>query len=524
MFEKFQSKKAVYPSEPKEFLKAEEKVSHLDEHFKNISAISLKCQQIKAAICDLCHTDCFNKTIETKNWIGKIIWIAFFIVFSGATSWLVILCVLNYFEYELVSKIEVINERPTEFPTKTVFNSNPFTTSFSQDIMANIIDVSFGSESFNNLSYWNAYFEIFNLTYLTKMYVSTYSAFKTKENKSKLGLDLNFHTQNCLFNQIWCSWIEYEDGGGFFPDFNWYYTFDFGNCYQFNSGFNSSGHSVPMKKVYREGKDFGLQIWIGPLLNYNTKYPISESKGLKVFIHNQSFPPLLSQGINVKVGEETNIAVTRTFTHHYPEPFTDCVDLSTSNSELYKYILSLNQTYRQQDCLDLCFQKKVISNCGCYYPKYPMVIKSSPCLNISELLCIFNQYSIFNDANEEKCNMDCPLECETITYEAQISSLDYPSREAFDLLLNAPGGISYNENVFGISFSDFDLYKDSFLIINIFYPSTQFTKLTESPKILPIDLFASIGGTMGIFLGISVYHIVETFEIVFMIIYIFIKK
>ena len=66
------------------------------------------------------------------------------------------------------------------------------------------------------------------------------------------------------------------------------------------------------------------------------------------------------QFIDVKVGKETNIAIKRTYIYKYPAPYSKCDDLTLSKSVLYTYIThTLNQTFRQQDCLDLCFRLKL---------------------------------------------------------------------------------------------------------------------------------------------------------------------
>ena len=501
----------------------------LEENDKKSDALieikSKKFQLAKQKVLDwslTCHVDCFPKIFETKNWIGKIIWIIILIAFSAGTVWIVLLCVLNFFEFEAVTKFEVINERPIEFPAVTICDSNPFTTEVAQEIFEYFLNETFGYEEFKNLTYWSANEAIKLLTDVTKLFVASYSDIDSNEFKQSLGLNLNLDNhfsilQKCYFNAKRCT----LDSDKFVYDgFYWFYNFDYGNCYTFNSGLNLNGQKSDIKKVDREGQDYGLSLCLGPLLNKNTKYPTSESKGLKVFIHNQSFGPSYAEGINIDLGKETHIAISKVFTHNYPQPYSECVDLSSSKSDLYMFILSTNKTYRQKDCLDLCFQKRIISNCGCYYPKFPMVVESEPC---SDVNCVKEQYLLVNETYEEECSRDCPLECDTVTYNTQISSLDYPSKEAYKLLLDAIDGINYYKYNYNIDFDNYDVYKESFLLLNIYFPSTQYTKITQSPKTVPVDLFANIGGSIGIFLGLSIFHIVEIFEIIYIVLYILIK-
>ena len=60
--------------------------------------------------------------------------------------------------------------------------------------------------------------------------------------------------------------------------------------------------------------------------------------------------------------------------------------------------------------------------------------------------------------------------------------------------------------------------RKSFTIINAYYDSLSYTELTESPQMDIIALLASIGGNLGLFLGVSVFSLCELI-VVFMEIY-----
>ncbi len=60
--------------------------------------------------------------------------------------------------------------------------------------------------------------------------------------------------------------------------------------------------------------------------------------------------------------------------------------------------------------------------------------------------------------------------------------------------------------------------RKSFTIINAYYDSLTYTQMTESPQMDIIALLASIGGNLGLFLGVSVFSLCELI-VVFMEIY-----
>ena len=60
--------------------------------------------------------------------------------------------------------------------------------------------------------------------------------------------------------------------------------------------------------------------------------------------------------------------------------------------------------------------------------------------------------------------------------------------------------------------------RKSFTMLNIYYDSLTYTEMTESPQMDIIALLASIGGNLGLFLGVSVFSLCELI-VVFMEIY-----
>ena len=79
------------------------------------------------------NLDSFVKIFEYKdNLFAKFIWGVILFFLSGITFWSISKIILEYFNYEVVSKIQVIYENPTKFPTITICDNNPFTTIQSQ--------------------------------------------------------------------------------------------------------------------------------------------------------------------------------------------------------------------------------------------------------------------------------------------------------------------------------------------------------------------------------------------------------
>lgn len=62
--------------------------------------------------------------------------------------------------------------------------------------------------------------------------------------------------------------------------------------------------------------------------------------------------------------------------------------------------------------------------------------------------------------------------------------------------------------------------KNSFVGVNVFYESLSFIESSESPQMGIVSLLASIGGNLGLFLGVSLFSLAEIVEVIIEIFYI----
>ena len=139
---------------------------------------------------------------------------------------------------------------------------------------------------------------------------------------------------------------------------------------------------------------------------------------------------------------------------------------------------------------------------------------------MSQLECIYKQESDFIGDKISDCKKDCPLECESVKYDLQVTSLIFPSEQMYNSMNRSEYLLKESEReiTFGMS-------SDVYLYLNVFYPYLEYTLLIESPKTLPVDLFASIGGSLGLFIGLSIFSFFEILEVFFLAFYIvFFKK
>lgn len=181
-----------------------------------------------------------------------------------------------------------------------------------------------------------------------------------------------------------------------------------------------------------------------------------------------------SAGVNIATGEETNIAISATYTYHLPAPYGNCLPTDvtqidfTANSVLSfmnQYFVQGNNytiAYTQLLCLKMCLQQYVYTTCGnlkrknalSKFPfinvcqKYSSNIKTG-CfditlpqsqslvnLYISNACATEAQLTCMNTAEDEfyananlggACYNYCPTECAEVKYDMAVNVASYPS-------------------------------------------------------------------------------------------------
>jgi len=442
--------------------------------------------------------DGYSKIFHTKTIPLKIVWLSLFLIFSSLTAYFVFKNISDYLDYETISKIDIINEKPTKFPMISICSANPFTTKRAENLITNITLLNYGHK-FDSLGSWEMITNYSNVYELTKMY--TYDKEYSSKNKHLLGNKIVI--KKCSFNNQPCSMHR---------DISWFFSYYYGNCIRFNRALNSS----QILHTQTEGSIFGLALILYLPRNQN-KYPSLNGDGFKLFINNQSFDAIFSNQINLNPGNEIGVAISRTFSQKTPQPYSECTDLTTFTSAYSQILKDSNRTYSQFECFRLCLQHNINQMCGCYYTKNLQVLRHLPkCSNLTELNCINMQQSNF--IIDEECSVQCPLECNTITYDAQLSSVDYPSKNLYENLRKNLSFVQEFENYTGDAFS-LESMRENVISLKVFYPFTRYTLITESPKINFYDLLAQIGGSLGMLLGFSIFHLIELVEIILVIIF-----
>ena len=128
-------------------------------------------------------------------------------------------------------------------------------------------------------------------------------------------------------------------------------------------------------------------------------------------------------------------------------------------------------------------------------------------MNETEIKCSEESYAqlLAKDIGEA-CASQCPLECDSVNYELSMSTANYPTRVYAELLKKREQirrHFDPNETI------TYEKIKETVVALDINYVELKYTMITETPSKTIIDLIAGIGGTIGLFLGMSLLGLVD---------------
>ena len=420
---------------------------------------------------------------RVKSSCMRYFWLISFLFSLFFCTWLIVQTFTQYFAYKVITQVKIVNEIPTEFPKLTICNKNFATSDYGYQVSAEIYQRMYGSSLGDKKDNAN----LDTLLDKLKMAVNKYSS----EEKQKWGHAFSQMVLSCSFSQKPCDQ----------SDFEWMYHAEYGNCFVFNTGRNSStGAYMPIKQVHNTGSKYGLSVdlFVGISEAWEKFY---ESTGAVLLISNKTFLAKKAGEIVVSPGVQTKISVTRTHLHQKPMPYSNC-SLEAENS----------YSYTQQECMYQCLQKRIEEACDCFSPEFIPLLKEYSCYDqsnetraLQSVSCADNvTESFFTGNTTDECKLFCPLECNRVLYSYSSSISDSLSRKKAEL--------QYLDNqVFVKTFGNvtFDKIKKSIVKLSVYYDDLSYTEIKENESMDVAGLLAHIGGIMALFLGSSLLSFVE---------------
>jgi len=407
----------------------------------------------------------------------KLILFIFVVVSISLAAYLVISSIMTYFAYGVSTTSRIIYETPTLFPKVTFCNLNPITTEYGYGVIK--------SGQAANIDFFSI------------------------EDQKKTARNLNEILLNCSFKQKPCN----------SSNFVWSYDPYFGNCFVFNSGFDSNGNRIDLEKSTLSGFYLGLQLTLYVNI-YEKLFDYGNFNGLgAIFLIGNSSYLAMDNPILVTPGLLTYITVDREFNSILPKPYSNCDIDSTfkSNSSLFNLISKSKYLYTQQLCLTQCFQQYLIDNYNCTLSILFKMFNVTNVCNDKAFVDIEDSYLM--DSLFKICLQLCPLECNQTLYKTSLSSSYLTGHKYISQIQNSNLSTDFINRTI-----DAATARESIVQVNIFYQSLSYSESTESPQINIVSLLGSMGGNLGLFLGVSVFSLGEIVEVFIEIYYILRRK
>jgi hypothetical protein len=419
------------------------------------------------------------KIILTPHLTLKLFLGIFVLASSGLASYLVINTLITFLSFGVSTTTRTINETPTLFPKITFCNVNSYATEYA-----------------------------YNFTRQTGL---LNGGTLPDEDKKKLGHNLEDILISCSHNALKCN----------ATNFTWSFDKVYGNCYTFNSGFDSSGNRMDLKQTSVAGAPFGLNLMFyvnvyERLFSIASSPPLVDSLGAIIRIGNSSYSTFhTSPGILVSPGYHTNIVVKRHFKTILPEPFSNCKIDSSSlrlrpDEDFYNLIGQSEYSYSREYCFSLCLQNYIINNYNCSLNTLPLLYNMSICDSslTNRILYIDKVPTLMGTIINEICLPLCRLECNQTLYETSVSFKQLIGAQYKAFIMSKSNLLAdfINRSL------DLTQIEKSIVRVNIYYESLSYTLSSELPQMDIVALLANIGGNLGLFLGVSFFSLCELVE------------
>ena len=207
------------------------------------------------------------------------------------------------------------------------------------------------------------------------------------------------------------------------------------------------------------------------------------------------------------------ISMQRRLTANLPKPYSDCdIDNTQSthyDSPYFNLVLNSSYQYSQEMCVLQCYQAQAIRLCNCTIPILISLYNVS-CKNDAESKCaMMTLYTGDLNSAVHSCLSQCPLECNSSEFSLSLTSQTISGIGFANFVHQTPTFLS-----------DFDstpvnvqTASNKFVQLFAYYDTLTYFKSVDTPSMDIVGFLGSVGGTLGLFLGISVFSLCELIHV-----------
>ena len=422
----------------------------------------------------------FGRITTSKSFVVRSLWLVLMLGFSSMCVYQLVTIISKYASNSSIIKEETIIAHEIDFPAVTIcapaFSKWKLLT-FAEE---RNITVAASNEHLKSLGV-DKYLYGFEL--LDREIVSLESLEKVVMSEDEFLLK---KLKTCSFNEKKCNYTtDYEKLLVLYRSF----------CYKFN-------HHGRFKQR-RAGAHSGFHIIL--FLNVSDTTPwsfIDVGDAVEVIIHNPSVYPFIESGtILGKAGHLSQIDIQKTEIQRLESPYpSNCTDGEDANI-LYP------GKYTTLNCIESCIAYNGAKECSvAVFHSLPYMPNANESLRLAreeDLECYRRAFQRLIDSDFSSCS--CSLSCHETIFQKSASYSQWPATADlpfYKTILSE--SLELNENNLSNEF-----VRRNFLKISVFFGDMTYRKITEVRQ-YPLDgLISDIGGQMGIWLGASMFSVIE---------------
>ncbi|XP_074650199.1 epithelial sodium channel subunit beta-like [Tubulanus polymorphus] len=297
-----------------------------------------------------------------------------------------------------------------------------------------------------------------------------------------------------------------------------------------------SGHQLKnmLKSCFYAGeKCLQLQLDIEP---FEYIPDITDIAGVRVSINEPGYMPFPEDyGYYAAPGALTSISVKRVEVIRLPDPHPDkCVQpnglINQHKKSVYSEVYGVD--YTVSSCHKTCFQRHVFSICECFSKEIPFGLNLTA---FSDLVSNGDNETSQNQSRpcsrQDACldellydwslgllPCDCQMDCLNVDFSATISSAQWPN-DMYKVISEI--SISSESDLHNRLFTS---TRKNTVRLDVYYQEINFQKIQQLPSYDGNRLMADIGGTIGLWLGLSLLAVFELIELIFQIFLVLLQK
>ncbi|XP_050403174.1 degenerin mec-10 [Patella vulgata] len=277
----------------------------------------------------------------------------------------------------------------------------------------------------------------------------------------------------------------------------------FGNCYTLQTS---------LFKSRRSGPDQGLEVILF-LQNHEFIRGITNGNGIQMLVHDRDvMPHPYDQGLAIASASESIVGLTLLRINRLGKPYATCQDV-TAFQNLY------GAKYTRASCQKFCEAILIMDNCNCTDPfKEEINLKIGntrelphECRSEKDTKCMVSTERRY-EIGDLKCTCDDP--CDETKYVKSVSARQWPSKSYADLLLDILCNKRGKAECANYEKGDDRSLAQNFVKLNIYFEDLNYQNITEEPDYQDSQFASDVGGTVGLWIGLSALSLVEVFQFI----------